>query len=123
MISNPGTAPGTTESTVDLSEAQFNHKAMAAMERIEQAIDASGADIDYETVSEILTLEFADGSKIIVNKQGAVKQLWVAAKSGGFHYRYDATRDVWLNDQSGVELFKELSSLVSRQHGAPVNFA
>lgn len=103
------------------TEAQFNDKAMATMQRIEEAIDASGADIDYETVSDILTLEFANGSKIIVNKQGAVKQLWVAAKSGGFHYRYDEARDTWLNDQTGEELFKELSRLASLQSGRSID--
>lgn len=102
------------------TEAQFNDRAMATMQRIEEALEASGADIDYETVSDILTLEFANGSRIIVNKQAAVQQLWVAAKSGGFHYRYDPARDAWLNDQTGEELFTELSRFASQQSGGPV---
>ena len=106
-----------------LSDAQFNQKAAATMLRIEDAVEASGADIDFETASDILTLEFANGSKIIVNKQGATKQIWVAAKSGGFHYNYDAAADRWVNDQSGEDLFKELSRLVSQQSGTPVVLA
>ncbi len=103
-----------------LTEAEFNDKAAQTILRLEEAIEASGADIDYETVSEILTLEFADRSKIIVNKQGAARQLWVAAKSGGFHYDYDAAGDCWRNDQSGEELFAELARLTSQQAGEPV---
>ena len=106
-----------------LSDAQFNQKAAATMLRIEDAIEASGTDIDFETVSDILTLEFANGSKIIVNKQGATKQIWVAAKSGGFHYNYDAAADRWVNDHSGEDLFKELSRLASQQSGTPVVLA
>ncbi len=103
-----------------LTEAEFNDKAAQTILRLEEAIEASGADIDYETVSEILTLEFADRSKIIVNKQGAARQLWVAAKSGGFHYDYNAAGNCWRNDQSGEELFAELTRLISQQAGEPV---
>lgn len=103
-----------------LTEAEFNEKAMQTISRLEEAIEASGADIDYEIVSEILTLEFADRSKIIVNKQSAARQVWVAARTGGFHYDYDAAGDCWRNDQSGAELFAELARLISQQAGEDI---
>jgi CyaY protein len=106
--------------TSALTEAEFNDKAAQTIFRLEEAIEASGADIDFETVSGILTLEFADRSKIIVNKQGAARQLWVAAKSGGFHYDYDVAGDCWRNDQSGEDLFAELARLIGRQAGEDV---
>jgi CyaY protein len=105
-----------------MTPQQFNHQVERTLLRIEQAVEASGADIDFENAGEILTLEFADGSKIIVNKQGAAGQLWVAARSGGFHYDYDAAGDRWVNDQSGAELFAELSRLASEQAGEAVEF-
>ncbi|MHB8454926.1 MAG: iron donor protein CyaY [Acidiferrobacterales bacterium] len=98
-----------------MNEAEFNRKAEATLLRIEQAVEACGADIDFENSADILTLEFADGSKIIVNKQGAAAQIWVAARSGGYHYAYQTTGNRWVNDQSGAELFSELSRLVSEQ--------
>jgi len=52
---------------------------------IEEAIDDSGVDIDYDTISGILTLVFPNDSKVILNRQSATNQLWIAAKSGGFH--------------------------------------
>ncbi len=103
-----------------MNEAEFHKLADATLRHIEQAVEACGADIDFENAGEILQLEFANRSKVIVNKQGAAHQLWVAAKSGGFHYNYDAGKQQWRNDQSGAELFGELSRLVSEQAGEPV---
>jgi CyaY protein len=103
-----------------MNEAEFQHTASATLNRIEQAIEACGADIDFENAGEILELEFTNRSKIIINKQAAAKQIWVAAKSGGFHYGYDAGTQQWRNDQSGAELFGELSRLVSEQAGTSV---
>jgi CyaY protein len=106
-----------------MNEAEFQHAAIAILNRIEQAVEACGADIEFENAGEILELEFTNRSKIIINKQSAAKQIWVAAKSGGFHYRYDANTQQWRNDQSGAELFSELSRLVSEQAGASVRLA
>ena len=103
-----------------MNETEFENAVRATLDRIEQAIEASGADIEFENAGEILELEFANRSKIIINKQGAAKQIWVAAKSGGFHYSYDADARIWRNDQSGTELFSELTRLVSEQAGEKV---
>jgi len=106
-----------------MNEAEFHKLAASTLSRIEQAIEASGADIDFENSGEILQLEFANRSKIIINKQGAASQIWVAAKSGGFHYSYDASTQQWRNDQGGAELFSELSRLVSEQAGENIRLA
>jgi CyaY protein len=103
-----------------MNEAEFHNAVLDTLRRIEQAVETSGVDIEFENAGEILTLEFANGSKIIVNKQGAARQIWVAAKSGGFHYGFDAASRTWRNDQSGVELFAELSRLTSEQAGETV---
>lgn len=106
-----------------MNETEFDRAATDTIARIEEtlerAIDETGADIDYETVGGILTLEFADGSRIIVNKQGAARQIWVAARSGGFHYSFKDGR--WRNDQNGNELFADLSRLVGSQSGVAVD--
>jgi len=106
-----------------MNEAEFHKSATATLLHIEQAIETCGADIDFENAGDILTLEFANGSKIIVNKQGAAHQIWVAARSGGFHYNYDPATRQWRNDQSGAELLAELSRLTSEQAGTPVALA
>jgi CyaY protein len=103
-----------------MNEAEFHNAVLDTLRHIEQAVETSGVDIEFENAGEILTLEFANGSKIIVNKQGAARQIWVAAKSGGFHYGFDAASRRWRNDQSGTELFAELSRLASEQAGETV---
>lgn len=106
-----------------MNDADYEQAVSDTLRRIEQAVEHCGADIDFEMSGDILTLEFSNGSKIIVNKQGAVRQLWVAARSGGFHYNWDAASRQWRNDQSGVELFAELSRLVSEQASTTVSLA
>lgn len=101
-----------------MTETEFNQRVDATLMQIEAAIEASGADIEYETASGILTLEFADDSKIIVNRQGATQELWVAARAGGFHYRW--ADGAWRNTRDGSELLAALSGYVSQQAGEPV---
>ena len=103
-----------------MNQTEFENAVRATLSHIEQAIEASGANIEFENAGDILELEFGNRSKIIINKQGAAKQIWVAAKSGGFHYSYDAGAGTWRNDQSGAELFSELTRLVSEQAGEKV---
>lgn len=108
-----------------MNDSEFHENVNEAMAQIEDAIETAvvsgGADIDYETVSEILTLEFETGNKIIINKQAAAHQIWVADKSGGFHFNYDEARGQWLDDRSGAELFSELSRFASVQAGQEID--
>src|SRR5229473_3592408 len=103
-----------------MNDAEFQQQVADTLLRIEQAVEASGVDIEFENAGDILTLEFENRSKIIINKQGAAKQIWVAAKAGGFHYNYDTAQNRWLNDQAGVELMQDLSRLAGAQAGTPV---
>ncbi len=105
--------------SITMTETEFDRRATDTLLMIEQAIEASGADVEFELAGGILALEFTDGSKIIINKQAPAKQIWVAAKSGGFHYSYDPARGTWLND-TGTELFADLARFASAQSGEPV---
>jgi CyaY protein len=88
------------------------------LEILEELLDECDADIDYDTVSDILTIEFANNSKLIVNYQSANGQLWLAARSGGFHYNHDGSS--WTNERSGEDFFSELSRLASEQAGEEI---
>lgn len=102
-----------------MNETEFEALAGAALEKIERALEASGVEADFELkAGGILEIEFDDGSKIIVNRHGAARQIWVAARSGGFHFRWDGA--AWRDTREGSELFAALSRLVSQQGGQPV---
>jgi iron-sulfur cluster assembly protein CyaY len=102
-----------------MNEIDFEAQAGAALEALERALENAGEDLDYELkAGGILEIEFEDGSKIIVNRHAAAREIWVAARSGGFHYRWDG--QAWRNTRDGSELFEALSALVSGQLGRGV---
>lgn len=97
-----------------MNDKQFDELAESALKRIEDALEDCGADLDFEMVGEhILEIIFADDSKIIVNRHAAAQEIWVAAKSGGFHFRW--TGKVWHDTRQGDELLTALSRLISQQ--------
>jgi len=103
-----------------MNESDFDLLAEETMLAIEEAIDECGVDIDYDNAGGILTLEFDNGSQIIVNKQTPLTQLWVAARSGGYHFDYDAQGGCWRLRGGGEELFRCLSRCCGEQAGEAV---
>ena len=101
-----------------MNESEFTKIADETILAIEESIESAGIDVDYENADGVLTLEFDNGSKIIINKQTPARQIWVAAKSGGFHYNYENNQ--WRNDQDQTELLTELSKLMSEQAGEKI---
>ena len=100
-----------------MNETEFAAAAEATLDALERALDAAEVDLERKA-GGVLELEFDDGSKIIVNRHGAAREIWVAARSGGFHYRWDGA--AWRDTRSGAELFGALSELVSAQLGRGV---
>lgn len=102
-----------------MTDSEFEALADAAIAALERAIDASAVDADLETKgSGVLQLEFADGARIVVNRHSAAREIWVAAPSGGFHFRHDGSQ--WRDTREGLELFAALSRLLSAHSGAHV---
>jgi len=103
-----------------MDESEFNQRVDDILVQIEDGIEDSGADIDYETAGGILTLSFADDSKIIINRQTPVRQIWVATRQGGFHFIYNDETDQWQLEKAEQELFAALSQFCSEQAGESV---
>jgi CyaY protein len=102
-----------------MTDNEFNALADAALERIARVLEERAADCECESKADgVLELEFADGSRLIVNRHSSARQIWVAAKSGGYHFRWDGAN--WVNTRDGFELFSSLSKLVSTQLGRVV---
>lgn len=105
---------------IPMTESEYTRLAEATLARIEQVLEAADAELDFELApGGILEIEFANGSKIIINKQGATQEIWVAAKSGGYHYRWDGTH--WRDTRSGEELFAALAGFASAQAGHSIS--
>ena len=102
-----------------MDDKEFNTLAEATLARIDAALEASGADVDCQLVAGgVLEIEFDDGSKIIVNRHGVAREIWVAARSGGFHFRWDGA--VWRDTRDDAELMEKLSALASQQAGETI---
>lgn len=101
-----------------MTETEFTELAEQTLDAIEAAIESTDADIESQRSGNVLTLELANGSRIVVNSQAPMRQIWVAAKSGGFHFaRAD---DKWRDTRDDAELFAALSRIVSAQSGLSV---
>ena len=106
-----------------MTETEFLDLAEATLSRIEQAFDRlfeqDVVDVECKRSGNVLEIEFVDnGSKIIVNSQAPLQEMWIAARSGGFHYK--RVGDEWRNTRDDSEFFASLSQYASEQGGAPV---
>ena len=105
-----------------MDDKEFNALADRILARIDAALEASAVDIDFELAAGgVLEVEFADGSKIIVNRHGAAREIWVAARAGGFHCRWNG--ECWRDTRDGTELLEKLSTLASQQAGEVVSLS
>lgn len=104
-----------------MDEREFNALADAALRRIEDAIESCDADVDLEVKpGGVLEVEFSDGSKIIINRHTAAREIWLAARSGGYHFRPEGDR--WVATRDGEELMAAIVRCMSEQAGTPIRF-
>ena len=119
------TAPSATPAASPLTDAEYLAKTRAVLDHIEAKIDAwldaDIIDIDSHRSGGLLELSFAGGSKIILNTQAPLQELWMAAKAGGYHFRYVQGR--WLDTKTGAEFLAALAAQASAQGGKPLNFS
>ena len=105
-----------------MDDSEFNRLADTSLKQIETALENSGDDLDFSMVSSgVLEIELDDGSKIIVNRHSAAQEVWVAARSGGFHFRWDG--QAWRDTRDSSELMSALSALITRQSGETISLA
>lgn len=83
--------------------------------RIENAIDDAGLDADFLTTGNVLEIEFDNGAKIVVNRHSSNHELWIAAKSGGYHFAWNEGQ--WLAARDGAEFFSTLSQAIREASG------
>jgi CyaY protein len=96
-----------------MNDSQYNLIAEDLLLAVEEAIEECGVDIDYEGVGGLLTLTFKNSTKIILNKQAPLHEIWVATKFNGHHFSF--ADDIWTDKRGGDEFWQFLSAAVSKQ--------
>ncbi|QMV15900.1 iron donor protein CyaY [Vibrio spartinae] len=103
-----------------MNDTEFHQLVDQMLEQIEQMIDDSGADIDYETTGNVMTLDFEDRSQIVINRQEPMHEIWLASKSGGFHFQY--TDQQWICSKTGLELIALIRQECEKQAGESIDW-
>ena len=107
-----------------LTDREYHALTGAVLAAVETSVDGwlqdDVVDIDAQRTGGLLELTFPDGSKIVLNTQPPLHELWMAARSGGTHYKYVA--GAWRDTREGVEFFAALSACASEQSGRPLSF-
>lgn len=104
-----------------MNDSEFQELADQLYQKIEEAIEESGADVDYDQNGGLLTLEFENRTKLIINRQQPLHQIWLATLENGHHYDYKAGK--WIDDRSGDEFLNFLSAAIFKQSQEKVAFA
>lgn len=96
-----------------MTESEFLNASDQVFERIENALDHSDLDLDLQRSGNVLEIDLGDHGKIIVNRHTFNQELWIAARSGGYHYRW--VDNAWRNTRAEGEFFTELAQAISSQ--------
>jgi CyaY protein len=107
-----------------MTDSEFHALAKQTLDAIDAAVEkivqTTDHDIDAARNGEVLSLTFENGSKIIINSQAPLQQMWMAARSGGYHYAWNGS--AWIDTRDGTELFATLSKQASVQGGVTMSF-
>ena len=121
----PGALQQTPHHTIDsMTDLEFSNHAEALLQDLEAACDRlnddADKDIDNQRVGGMITLTFTNRSQIIVNLQRPLQEVWLAAKSGGYHYRFDGQH--WQDTKGQGEFWQQLRADATAQSGRPLDF-
>ena len=105
-----------------LTESEYDALAAPELQALVGSLDTlTHASIEAELASDILTIEFADGTRYVLNSHRAARQIWLSAERSAWHFDYVPESKIWQASKSGAELWATLSQLVSAKLGEPVN--
>ena len=103
---------------------QYQRLADECLARVAKWLEAFDPDeLDYATSDGVITLQFADGARFVLNRQGAASQMWFAAVARAWHYDWNAATSAWVDDRDGHRLLDNLAQVVSTKLGRTVTLA
>jgi CyaY protein len=113
-----------------IDDKQFHEQGSQLLHSIELALEAADDELDLDLDLErqggnVINIRFRDKSVIVINTQPPLHEIWVAAKSGGYHYRWAGSMNqpLWLDTKTGRELLSDLSQFATAQAGKDITFA
>jgi len=104
-----------------MDAAEYHRRIDATLGRVVRVLQGLD-DIDYTASDGLVTFEFEDGTRWVLNRQSGNHQLWLAAGARAWHYGWNAERGTWCDDRDGHEVWDRLAELVSGKLGRPVRF-
>jgi len=108
-----------------LSEADYDALAAPELQRLITSLDAftegSEESLEAELASDILTIEFSDGTRYVLNSHRAARQIWLSAERSAWHFDYVSGSKSWVAAKSGDELWSTLNRLLSTKLGAAIS--
>lgn len=107
-----------------MTDSEFMDRAEILLKAVEancdRINDETSADIDNQRVGGMITVVFSNRSQIIINLQKPLHEIWLAAKSGGYHYKFE--NGLWLDTKGQGEFFSNLSRFASEQANCSLTF-
>lgn len=112
--------------TPTLTDTEYLALAEAVLNGVEASCDrindTTDLDVDNQRVGSMITLTFENDTQIVINLQPPLHEVWLAARSGGFHYQWNADTRQWLCSKNKTEFFADLTAYASTQSGDAMEF-
>lgn len=105
-----------------MTESEFLTVSDALLDALQRALDSADLDLDYQLNGGVLEIEFDSGEKMIVNRHAPNQEIWVAARTGGYHFSLDADQR-WINRRDQTELAPMISQLISDGAHTPFHWS
>ena len=104
-----------------MDRQEYSRRSDECLERLVRALEPFDPDeIDYATSDGVVTIEFPDRTRFVLNRQSAVSQMWFAAGARAWHFDWDAAKGAWIDDKEGRELYGRIGEVVSAKLGRTV---
>ena len=104
-----------------LSESDYDALAVPELQKLIESLDSlTSESVEAELASDILTIEFADGARYVLNSHRAARQIWLSAERSAWHFDFLPNRSGWIAAKTGDELWGTLRALLSTKLGEPV---
>jgi CyaY protein len=103
-----------------MTESEYLRSVCDVLEDVQDAFDQAQIGADCALVGQVLTVEFDDGTKAVINAHTPMRQLWLASPGGGMHFSFDGER--WVDQRSGVEFYQALARIVAEHSDRPIAF-